>query len=169
MRTFLCTIMMLALVSCTNQAAGIGSSPSQQKVDAVCKSVLKTAAGAAAGGAAAGLAANRLSKGNTLMTIGGALVGAGLGALAGHHFDAADCNQAKQAFEKSMTSGKAVAWNNPESGKSGTIKPSRTTKALVPGRLCRQFSATTSGATEASTGVACRTAEGDWEVVQDMG
>ena len=173
MRGFLSIIAMLALVACADQPGGADNPPSQQKVDAVCASILKAAIGAAAGGAAGGLAANKLSKGNTLLTIGGALVGGALGALAGHQFDAADCREAKQAFEKSMQSsptGVAVAWNNPDSGRSGAITPlQKTTKDPATGRYCRRFSATMSGTNEASTGVACRTAEGDWEVVSNTG
>lgn len=78
MRGFLSLIAMLALVACANQPGGADNSPSQQKVDAVCASILKAAVGAAVGGAGGGFAANKLSKGNNSQQLAARLLAARL-------------------------------------------------------------------------------------------
>jgi hypothetical protein len=45
--------------------------------------------------------------------------------------------------------GVAVAWNNPQSGKSGAFTPLQTTKDPATRHYCRRFSAAVSGAQQA--------------------
>jgi len=110
---------------------------------------------AAAGGGGAGIAAG---------VIGGAL----LGGLAGNLLDDRDKRMANAAAQRALEtapSGKAVAWNNPDSGHSGTITPVRTYESN--GRYCREFQQTVTigGKPENSFGTACRQPDGSWQIV----
>src|SRR5262245_48982941 len=110
---------------------------------------------AAAGGGGAGIAAG---------VIGGAL----LGGFAGNLLDQRDqrmANEAAQRAFETAPSGRAVAWNNPDSGHSGTITPIRTFESS--GSYCREFQQTViiGGKPENSHGTACRTPGGSWRIV----
>src|SRR5215475_9709906 len=71
---------------------------------------------AAAGGGGAAIAAG---------VIGGALLGGLVGNLLDQRDKEMQAKAASQAFE-SGPSGKAVSWQNPDSGHSGTVTPTRT-------------------------------------------
>ncbi len=64
--------------------------------------------------------------------------------------------------------GKVVDWQNPETGNSGIFRPIRSF-SLADGRYCRQFRASVSfeKAVHSGDGMACRNANGEWEVVSD--
>ncbi len=68
-----------------------------------------------------------------------------------------------QALEK-HASGEAVAWRNPDSGKTGEITPVRTFKNRG-GRWCREYTAMEAleGDTEIRRAIACRAPEGQWK------
>jgi surface antigen len=110
---------------------------------------------AAAGGGGAGIAAG---------VIGGAL----LGGLIGNYLDDRDKRMAAEAAHRALEtapSGRPVAWNNPDSGHSGTVTPVRTYQS--GGSYCREYqqTITVGGKQEQSYGTACRQPDGSWKVV----
>ena len=109
---------------------------------------------AAAGGGGAGIAAG---------VIGGAL----LGGLVGNYLDDRDKKMAAESANKALEStpsGQSVAWNNPDSGHSGTVTPVRTYQS--GGTSCREYQQTVTidGKQERSYGTACRQPDGSWKV-----
>ena len=127
----------------------------------------KTAIGGLGGAAVGGLIAAAAGGGGTAIAasvIGGALVGG----LAGNLLDQRDKRMANEAAQRALEtapSGKAVAWNNPDSGHSGTVTPVRTFEAN--GSFCREFQQTVTigGRPENSFGTACRQPDGSWRIV----
>lgn len=123
--------------------------------------------GGAAGGALLG---NQFGKGtgNVIATALGAVAGAWLGNEIGSSLDNADrtaLNSAQvQAYEAPV--GKTIAWNNPESGHSGTFTPVRDGKAS-DGSYCREFQQTVNigGQKQQAYGTACRQPDGNWQIV----
>ena len=103
------------------------------------KAVLGTLLGAGAG---AGIAA--AAGGGAGWIVGGALMGGLLGGVIGNRLDARDkqmaTQAAQQAFENNRT-GQPSVWNNPDSGNSGSITPTRTYQ-LANGQYCRQYQQT---------------------------
>jgi surface antigen len=109
---------------------------------------------AAAGGGGAGIAAG---------VIGGAL----LGGLVGNYLDDRDKKMAADSAHKALEStpsGQTVAWNNPDSGHSGTVTPVRTYQS--GGTYCREYqqTVTIAGKPEQSYGTACRQPDGSWKI-----
>jgi surface antigen len=117
-------------------------------------------------GAGAGIAA--LAGGSPGAIVGAALGGALLGGFVGHKLDDRDkrmaAQAAQQAFEKNAA-GNASVWNNPDSGNSGSITPTKTYQ-LADGQYCRQYhqTITIGGEPQASYGTACRQADGNWQI-----
>jgi surface antigen len=149
-------MVALAVVtaSCTELSQGVQNNP---------KAVLGTLGGAALGG---GIAA--LAGGGTGAIVGATLGGALLGGVIGNRLDARDkqlaTQAAQQAFENSQT-GKPTVWNNPDTGNSGTITPTRTYQ-LANGTYCRQYQQTimVGGQQEQAYGTACRQPDGSWGI-----
>ena len=152
-------IMMLIafnLVGCTGtqESGGIGQHT-------------KTLVGGLGGAAAGGLLAAAL-HGGTAGIIGGVLAGGLIGGAIGDRMDAADRRDAQkaaqQALEKSP-SGTAVAWNNPDSGHSGTVTPVRTFQKNN-GQYCREYQQTVTigGKEDQAYGTACRQPDGSWKL-----
>ncbi len=67
-----------------------------------------------------------------------------------------------------MPSGNTVAWNNPDSGNSGTVTPQRTFQT-AGGTYCREYQQTVriGGHREDAYGTACRQPDGAWQVVRN--
>ncbi len=109
---------------------------------------------AAAGGGGAGIAAG---------VIGGALLGGLVGNLLDDRDKKMAADSAHRALE-SAPSGQTVAWNNPDSGHSGTVTPVRTYQS--GGTYCREYqqSVTIDGKQERSYGTACRQPDGSWKI-----
>src|SRR5262245_58798883 len=110
---------------------------------------------AAAGGGGAGIAAG---------VIGGAL----LGGLVGNYLDDRDKKMAAESAHRALEStpsGQTVAWNNPDSGHSGSVTPVRTYQS--GGAYCREYQQTVTidGKPERSYGTACRQPDGSWKVM----
>ena len=88
----------------------------------------KTTVGALGGGTFGGLvaaAAGASPAGIAAAVIGGMLVGG----LVGNLLDERDKKLAAEAEQKALETaptGKTVAWNNPDSGHSGTVTPTKT-------------------------------------------
>jgi surface antigen len=111
---------------------------------------------AAAGGGGAGIAAG---------VIGGALLGGLIGNMLDQRDKEMQAKAASQALE-STPSGKPVAWQNPDSGHSGTVTPTRTYQT-AQGTYCREYTQTVTidGKKENSYGTACRQPDGSWKIV----
>ena len=127
------------------------------------KAVLGTVIGAGAG---AGIAA--LAGGGGGAIAGAAIGGALIGGFIGNRLDARDkrmaAQAAQQAFEKNQA-GQPTVWNNPDSGNSGSITPTRTYQ-LANGQYCREYRQTIviGGQQEQSYGTACRQPDGTWQI-----
>lgn len=132
----------------------------------------KQTGGTVLGGIGGAVAGAQFGKGTGRLaaTALGTLLGAYVGSEVGKSLDKADlayANRAgQQAFESAPT-GQAIAWNNPDSGNSGTITPTRTYEANA-GQYCREYQTTVQvgGQTEQAYGTACRQPDGAWKVVK---
>jgi len=127
------------------------------------KAILGALGGAALGG---GIAA--LAGGGTGAIVGATLGGALLGGFIGNRLDARDKQMATQAAQRAFNnsqSGKPTVWNNPDSGNSGSITPTRTYQ-LANGTYCREYSQTitVSGEQHEAYGTACRQPDGSWKI-----
>jgi surface antigen len=117
-------------------------------------------------GAGAGIAA--AAGGGPGAIVGAALGGALLGGFVGHKLDDRDKQMATQAatkaFEQNQT-GQTSVWNNPDSGNSGTVTPTKTYQ-LATGQYCREYTQTIliGGEQHQTYGTACRQADGTWKV-----
>jgi len=126
----------------------------------------KTAIGGLGGAALGGLIAAAAGGGGTGIAagvIGGALIGG----LVGNVLDDRDKRMAAESRNRALEttpSGKSVAWNNPDSGHSGSVTPVRTYQS--GGTYCREYQQTVTigGKPEQSYGTACRQPDGSWKV-----
>ena len=129
----------------------------------------KQSIGALGGAAAGGLAGSAIGSGSgQLLAVGaGALLGGLLGSQVGKSLDAKDEQYASSAVERAAVApvGETVSWRNPDSGNFGTVTPVR--DAADDGRACREYRTTINvdGRAEQGTGVACRNADGTWQIV----
>jgi len=128
----------------------------------------KTTIGAVGGGTVGGLIA-AAAGGNPAAIAASVIGGILVGGLVGNLLDERDKRLAAEAAHRAMESaptGKPVAWNNPDSGHSGTVTPTRTYQT-AGGSYCREYQATVliDGKQERATGTACRQADGTWRVV----
>ena len=107
-------------------------------------------------------------KGQLAAVAAGALAGAYFGGGIGESLDRADKlfmdQNAEQGLEYAKT-GVTTQWSNPDSGNSGTFKPTKTYHAKS-GKNCREFESTVfiEGKREVATGQACREADGTWKI-----
>lgn len=130
----------------------------------------KQTVGALGGAAAGGLVGSQIGSGSGKLaaTAIGVLAGGLIGSEIGKSLDSADRLEQQQAAQRAQTAavGQTIAWNNPQSGNSGTVTPVRDGTS-ADGQYCREFeqSVTVDGRTERATGVACRQPDGSWKVV----
>ena len=108
-------------------------------------------------------------KGQLASVAIGALAGAWMGGEIGKSLDAADkafMNRTTQESLEYSKSGTTSSWRNPDSGNSGTVKPTQSYQK-ASGDFCRTFEQTiyVSGKTETATGRACRNPDGTWKIV----
>jgi surface antigen len=126
----------------------------------------KTSIGAFGGAAFGGLIAAAAGGGGA--AIAGAVIGGALlGGLAGNMLDQRDKRMAAEAQQRALESaptGTPVAWNNPDSGHSGTITPTKTYQS--GGTYCREFQSDViiDGKADKAWGTACRQPDGSWKV-----
>jgi surface antigen len=133
----------------------------------------KEGAGTLLGGAGGALAGAQFGKGSGKlgMVAIGTLLGAFAGNQVGQSLDKADAmyaqKNAQNALEQAPT-GQAMTWNNPDSGHSGTITPTRTFQDPSSGQYCREFQQTINvgGQSQKAFGRACRMPDGSWKIVQ---
>jgi surface antigen len=146
--------MALTLSSCASMEQTYQDNP---------KAVLGTVLGAAAG---AGIAA--LAGGGAGAIVGAGVGGALIGGMVGHGLDNRDkrlaAAAAQQAFENNRA-GQPSVWNNPDSGNSGSITPTRTYQ-IANGQYCRQYQQTivVGGQPQKAYGTACRQPDGSWSI-----
>ena len=129
----------------------------------------KAIIGGIGGAAAGGLIASAFDA-NTAGVLGGMIIGGLIGGAVGDRMDAADRREASRATYaalESKPSGTATMWQNPDSGNSGTVTPTRTYQAQGS-EYCREYEqkVTISRRTQTAYGTACRQPDGNWHVVQ---
>ena len=129
----------------------------------------KAIIGGVGGAAAGGLIASAFDA-NTAGVLGGMILGGLIGGAVGDRMDAADRREANWATHtalESKPSGITTSWQNPDSGNSGTVTPTRTYQAQG-GEYCREYEQKViiSGETQTAYGTACRQPDGNWQVVK---
>ena len=128
----------------------------------------KTAVGGLGGAAAGGLLAAALGgKGPGIAA--GTILGGLIGGTIGDRLDAADRDKAHAAASQALEavpSGHSVAWQNPDSGNTGTVTPVKTYQTAT-GQYCREYTQTITigGEKHKSYGTACRESDGSWRIV----
>jgi surface antigen len=132
----------------------------------------KTTGGGLIGAGLGGLAGSQLGHGTgkLAMTGIGVLAGALVGSQVGQSLDRADVAYSQQTTQRSLEtlpSRQTAAWNNPDTGASGTVTPVRTFHSTT-GQNCREFqqTITVGGQTQEGYGTACRQPDGSWKIVQ---
>ena len=120
------------------------------------------------GGAALGAGIAALAGGSTGWIIAGSLLGGLAGGAIGKKLDDKDKAKANaaahEAFESGRT-GQASVWENPDSGNSGSVTPTRTYQ-LANGQYCREYTQdiVIGGEKHETYGTACRQADGSWKI-----
>lgn len=109
-------------------------------------------------------------KGQLAAVAIGALGGAYLGSEVGRSLDKADRMYAERNAQSALEHnrvGTSSSWQNPDSGHSGTITPTKTYQT-ASGNNCREYQTTViiDGREERAYGRACRQADGSWKVNQ---
>jgi surface antigen len=131
----------------------------------------KQTVGALAGAGAGGLLGAQVGKGGTRLaaTAAGTLLGAFLGSEVGRSLDRADAMYASRAEYQALEytpSGSSTPWRNPDTGHYGSVTPVETYET-ASGTYCREFQhqAQIGGRTRDVYGTACRTPDGQWQMV----
>jgi surface antigen len=128
----------------------------------------KTGLGAGLGAAGGGLLAAAVG-GSGAGIAAGVLLGGLAGGALGSTLDAQDRRIAAQNSQHALETapaGTATTWQNPDSGNSGTVTPTRTFQN-ASGQYCREFQQTITigGQQQQSYGTACRQPDGSWRIV----
>jgi surface antigen len=116
------------------------------------------------GGVVGGIAGSHIGNGSgrTAAIIGGTLIGAIVGGNLGRPYDQM---HAANVFEVTP-SNQTVAWQNPDDGIAYQVTPVRTYQ-MNNGQYCREYQAQASigGRQQQTYGTACRTPDGDWQIM----
>lgn len=130
----------------------------------------KQTAGTVLGGVGGGLLGAQVGggRGQLVATGAGAVLGAWLGSEVGASLDSADRMAAQQATYQALEynpTGQTAQWNNPDSGRHGSVTPTRTYETA--GQVCREYEHTVviDGRREVAYGEACRDADGRWRII----
>ncbi len=130
------------------------------------KELLGTLGGAALGGYVGSKIGS--GTGQLAATAGGALLGALVGGSIGRSMDEVDRMKAQRAHTQAQSApiGETIAWNNPDTGHSGTVTATRD-GYTNNGDYCREFQQTIAvgGNVEQAYGTACRQPDGSWRIV----
>ncbi len=128
----------------------------------------KETVGLLGGAVAGGLLGSQFGSGSgrLIMTGAGVLAGSMIGRNIGRNLDKKDRLEQERAAQQALEntrSGQTVKWNNPDSGNSGTITPTKTFQN-AQGQYCREIKQTITidGNTEEVTGTACRQPDASW-------
>lgn len=105
-------------------------------------------------------------KGNVVAIAIGTLAGAFFGQEIGRSLDRADRLAMGQNAQYSLEytrSNETTQWNNPDSGNSGSMTPTRTYQQTA-GQYCREYQQTVmiGGQEQMAYGTACRQPDGSW-------
>lgn len=131
----------------------------------------KESVGTLGGAALGGLLGSQFGKGSGKLAATGAgvFLGALIGNQIGRGLDDVDRMKMDQANHRAQSApiGESIAWNNPNSGNTGTVTPVRDGTSSS-GEYCREFqqTITVGGSTEQAYGTACRQPDGSWRIVQ---
>ena len=134
----------------------------------------KEGIGAAVGAAVGGIVGAQVGDGTgQLVAVGaGVLLGALVGSEIGQSLDKADQLYATKAYNEAIDTsptGTTTSWANPDSGNSGTYKPTQTYQT-ESGQYCREFqqTITVGGETQDAYGTACRQPDGTWQIANNQ-
>ncbi|MFN3827954.1 MAG: RT0821/Lpp0805 family surface protein [Micavibrio sp.] len=148
-------------------AAGLALSGCTQTSGTFSKENIGLASGAVIGGVLGSQVGS--GSGRLWATGAGALLGSLVGSNIGQSLDRADQMYMQQATQKAHTApvGETISWNNPDSGHSGTITPTRDGTSTT-GRYCREYQTTVTvgGKMENAYGQVCQQPDGSWEIVK---
>lgn len=122
--------------------------------------------GSVLGGVAGAALGSRIGEGSGKLAavVGGTLLGVLVGGSVGRSLDRLDYACAGQALEHAPDN-RTIVWNNPETGGSYRLTPTRAYQA--DGRFCREYvtTATVGGRSQQVYGTACRGPDGSWQIV----
>jgi len=150
------TLATLALVSLT--LSGCQSTNQKEQWG----TILGGATGAVVGSQFGG------GKGQMAATAAGTLLGAFVGSSIGRSLDKVDMMQLHQTQQHTLETApdnRAGAWQNPNTGNSGTVTPVQTFQSSS-GNYCREFQQQimVGGRSETAYGTACRQPDGTWQI-----
>lgn len=127
----------------------------------------KQEAGAVTGALIGGVAGSTFGHGagKTAATIGGTILGGAIGGVIGSYMDKVDRMEVSQALEQSKTN-QSVSWSNPDNGNHYQLTPTKTYYANQ--QPCREYhlNAVIGGKSQQVYGRACRTSQGNWQLVR---
>ncbi len=149
MNRYLCTFILIiaaALSACS-------TAPSKQDQGVLIGAVIGGILGHQVGG----------GSGRAIATFVGTVAGSAIGGSIGQSMDETDRMNASRAFENVRT-GVPTSWVNPDSRNQYTVVPTSTTETATG--PCREYTidAFIGGEPEIIYGVACRQADGSWQV-----
>ena len=159
---FAAIVLMLSItVGCAQQGGGGYNNTPYPTVDKQTGGALLGAVGGALAGSQFGK-----GKGQIATTAVGTLLGAFLGSQVGTSLDRADANYAQESANYAFNTGSAAQWNNPQSGASGNVTPTRSFE--TNNGFCREFqqTVTINGQAQRAFGTACKQPDGSWKIVQ---
>jgi surface antigen len=123
------------------------------------------------GGAAGAVAGSQFGKGQgqVAAAAAGAVIGALIGGDIGRQLDKVDRQYMEQTAQASLEDDKVGTtrqWNNPDSGNSGSVTPTRS-YPQADETYCREYqqSVTVAGKSKDAYGTACRQPDGTWQIV----
>lgn len=131
----------------------------------------KEFAGTLLGAGLGGLAGSQIGsgKGQLAAVAVGTLAGAFIGRGIGQSLDNVDKLYAERAKSSAaaVPVGQTVAWNNPNSGNSGTVTAVRDGTNTQTGAYCREYRTTVDvgGSTQEAYGTSCRQPDGSWQII----
>jgi surface antigen len=131
------------------------------------KEILGTLGGAAIGGLIGSRIGSGAGRGAAIA--GGVLIGGVLGNRIGNALDCEDVRRHNEATRRALEYGPdrtTSRWENPNTGAHGDTTPTETF-TNERGQPCRRFTTsvtTKTGETQSGEGVACRNAQGGWDI-----
>ena len=150
-------VASLTLSACADNGGGLGGMGTKQTI------------GTGVGALGGGLLGSQVGHGTGRLwaTGAGVLLGGLIGNSVGASLDNADRAAAAQAQTQAYAApvGQTIAWNNPQSGNSGTYTPVRDGTSSS-GQYCREYQTTVviGGQTKRAYGTACRQPDGQWQI-----
>lgn len=126
--------------------------------------------GALIGAGLGGLLGSQFGRGDGRLaaTAIGVLAGAAIGSNIGKRLDDVDRQRMREAEQRAYNAplNEPIIWNNPNTGHSGTVTPTREGRR-PNGDYCREFQSniTVGGQSEKGYGTACRQQDGSWKIV----